>query len=164
MNKAILFNFTVDKDNKIVKVERSFDAPRNMVWSAWTEPELLDKWWAPKPWKSVTKSMTFKVGGRRLYAMRGPEGEEHWALADYLSIAPQTNFKHLDAFCDSEGNLNQDFPRSEWNVDFKDSNGSTVVNVEIYHKSLADLEKILELGFKEGFTMCLENLDELLQA
>lgn len=162
MNKAILFNFEVDKENKTVKVERSFDASTDLVWAAWTEPELLDQWWAPKPWRSRTKSMDFTVGGQRLYAMVGPEGEEHWALADYTSISPKINFQYLDAFCDSEGNLNEDFPRSDWKVDFTASGDSTVVLVEIKHEDLADLEKIIEMGFKEGFTSALQGLTDIL--
>ena len=164
MKKTMLFNFTVDKLNKKVKVEREFNASPDLVWSAWTEPEILDKWWAPKPWKSKTKSMNFKVGGRRLYAMVGPEGEEHWSLSDFTSITPKTNFKTLNAFCDSEGRINEDFPRSDWNIDFKGSGGSTIVYVEINHKDLATMEKMIEMGFKEGFTMALQNLEEILES
>jgi uncharacterized protein YndB with AHSA1/START domain len=162
MRNNLLMDFTVDKENSTVKVKREFAAPVSNVWAAWTEQELLDQWWAPKPWKSRTKSMDFKVGGRRIYAMVGPEGEEHWALADFKSITPTTNFKFLDAFCDSDGNINKDFPRSDWNVDFKETDGSTIVYVEIKHENLSDLEMIIEMGFKEGFTMALENLDGLL--
>lgn len=163
MKRTNLFNFTVDKENKKVIVEKSFQAGINLVWSAWTEPDILDLWWAPKPWKSKTKSMNFEVGGRRLYAMVGPEGEEHWALADFTSISPKTNFKYKDAFCDTEGNINEDFPRSEWNVDFIESDSdTTTVLVEIYHQNLSDLEKIIEMGFKEGFTIALNGLDEIL--
>ena len=68
------------------------------VWSAWTQPEILDKWWAPKTWVAKTKSMEFEVGGRWLYSMCGPEGEEHWSLAQYTAITPKSTFKHLDAF------------------------------------------------------------------
>jgi uncharacterized protein YndB with AHSA1/START domain len=163
MKSSLLMDFSVDKENSKVKVKREFAAPKANVWAAWTEQELLDQWWAPKPWKSRTKTMEFTEGGRRLYAMVGPEGEEHWALADFKSITPKDNFKFKDAFCDENGNINQDFPRSEWNVDFTGSNGSTTVTVEIQHQSLSNLEKIIELGFKEGFTMALENLDEILE-
>ena len=162
MSKTILFNFLVDKDNKMVTVERLFNASLDLVWAAWTEPQILDQWWAPKPWKSRTKTMNFKAGGQRLYAMVGPEGEEQWALADYTSISPKTNFKFKDAFCDNKGNINEDFPRSDWNVDFTGSNGATTVVVKIKHENLSDLEKIIEMGFKDGFTMALENLDEIL--
>ena len=83
MKSNLLMNFTIDKENKTVNINREFRASIDNVWAAWTEPEILDQWWAPAPWKSKTKSMDFKVGGRRLYAMIGPEGEEHWAIADY---------------------------------------------------------------------------------
>lgn len=161
MRNNLFMDFSIDKENSIVKVKREFAAPLSDVWAAWTEPALLDQWWAPKPWKAKTKSMEFKPGGRRLYAMLGPEDEEHWALADFKSITPKSNFKYHDAFCDSEGNINKEFPRSDWNVDFKESNGTTMVNIEIRHQKLADLEMIIEMGFKEGFTMALGNLDGL---
>ncbi|MFH5883569.1 SRPBCC domain-containing protein [Halalkalibaculum sp. DA3122] len=157
-------NFTVDKKNNIVKVKRAFAAPRDNVWAAWTEPELLDQWWAPKPWKSETKSMDFSAGGQRLYAMVGPEGEKHWSRVDYTSITPKTNIKLRDGFCDSKGNINQDLPQSDWNIEFSESDGLTIVEVEIKHETLADLEQILEMGFQEGFTATLEELDQILTA
>jgi uncharacterized protein YndB with AHSA1/START domain len=161
MKNNLLMDFSVDRKNSTVKVKKEFAAPVSNVWAAWTEKELLDQWWAPKPWRARTKSMDFKVGGQRLYAMVGPQGEEHWALADYTSITPAKNFKFLDAFCDSEGNISKDLPRSHWNVDFSGSGDSTVVHVEIKHEKLSDLEKIIEMGFKEGFTIALEGLDEI---
>ncbi|MGQ7944396.1 SRPBCC family protein [Flavobacterium sp. WC2509] len=161
MNSNLTFDFTVNKETNTVYVKKEFAAKPDLVWDAYTKPELLDQWWAPKPWLSKTKSMEFKEGGRRLYAMCGPEGEEHWALADFISITPKTSFKFSDAFCDAAGNLNIDMPRSDWDVDFVDKGDSTLVNITIKHKTLADLEKIISFGFKEGFTMALNNLDEI---
>lgn len=163
MKNNLLMDFSIDKENSTVKVKREFAAPISNVWAAWTERELLDQWWAPKPWKARTKLMDFKVGGQRLYAMVGPAGEEHWALADYKSITPTTNFKFLDAFCDNEGNINKDFPRSDWNVDFAESGDLTIVNIKIKHETLSDLEKIIEMGFKEGFASALGNLEQYLE-
>jgi len=159
MKSNLLMNFTVDKEKNTVNVKREFNASLPEVWSAWTEPQILDLWWAPAPWKSQTKSMNFEEGGRRLYAMVGPEGEEHWALADYTSINAKTKVKWLDAFCDSEGNLNDEFPRSVWDVTFAEKDGSTFVDVEIRHEKLSDLEMLIQMGFKEGFTIAMEGLD-----
>jgi uncharacterized protein YndB with AHSA1/START domain len=164
MKSNLLMNFTVDKENSTVNVKREFNAPLADVWSAWTQPEILDQWWAPSPWKAKTKSMDFKEGGRRLYAMVGPQGEEHWAIADFTSITPKSNFKYLDAFSDSEGNLNEVFPRSDWNVNFSEQGNSTIVDIAIKHEKLSDLEKIIEMGFKEGFTIAMEGLDEIFAA
>lgn len=156
-------NFTVDKDNNKLTVERAFAASKKMVWSAWTESEILDKWWAPKPWKARTKTQNFTEGGHWLYAMVGPEGEEHWARADYKSITPLENYRCRDAFCDSEGNINNEVPQANWSVNFSASDEATMVNVEISYDSLSDLETILEMGMKEGFTAAMENLDEIFQ-
>jgi uncharacterized protein YndB with AHSA1/START domain len=163
MKSSLLMNFSVDKENKKVKVEREFVAPLANVWEAWTKSELLDQWWAPKPWKARTKSQDFKIGGTWLYAMVGPDGSEHWARADYKSIAPLKNFSAKDAFCDPNGVINEAFPSSTWTNTFSESAGITTVSVEIQHEKLSDLEMIIQMGFKEGFTAALENLDELLK-
>lgn len=155
------FDFSVNKNNNTIVVKREFNAPVSDVWDAWTVAELLDQWWAPKPWRAKTKKMDFRAGGQRLYAMLGPQGEEHWALADYETVSPKINFTHLDGFCDSDGNLNPDFPRSHWNIYFSESGDHTAVNIVISYKQLSDLEMIIQFGFKEGFTIAMQGLDEL---
>ena len=163
MTSNLTMKFSVDKENKKVNVQRTFAAPVSNVWAAWTEPELLDQWWAPKPWKAETKSMNFTVGGRWLYAMVGPDGTKHWSYADYKSITPLKNYSEKDGFCDENGNANDAMPRSEWTVTFNENGAnSTVVNIEITHEKLSDLEAILAMGFKEGFTAGMDNLDELI--
>lgn len=161
MKNNLLMDYTVNKETNTVHVKREFNADLSSVWSAWTEPQILDLWWAPAPWKSRTKSMDFKEGGRRLYAMVGPENEEHWALADYTSINPKENVKWLDAFCDNEGNLNEEFPRSDWDVTFSEKDDLTLVDIVIKHEKLSDLEMIIQMGFKEGFTIAMEGLDAI---
>src|SRR3954464_5009315 len=102
MKNNLLFEFIVDKPSKTVFVNREFDADLSLVWDAFTKQELLDQWWAPKPWASKTKVMDFKVGGRRFYAMVGPEGQEHWSVQYYTSISPTTNFKMSSVFADKD--------------------------------------------------------------
>ncbi len=164
MKSSILMDFSVDKVNKEINISREFAAPIEKVWAAWTESDLLDQWWAPKPWKARTKSMDFKAGGHWLYAMVGPDGEEHWGRVDYESIYPLKNFTALDGFSDSEGKLLPDFPQNHWDTHFKEKSNSTQVDIKLTFNSLSDLEKIIEMGFKEGFIAALENLDELLKA
>ena len=100
MKTDLLFDFTVDKTAKTVNITREFDAELSLVWDAYTKPEILDQWWAPRPWTSKTKFMNFEVGGRRFYAMVSPEGREHWSIQRYTSISPKTNFKMFNAFAD----------------------------------------------------------------
>ena len=163
MKSSLLMNFSVDKENRKIKVEREFAAPLANVWSAWTESDILDQWWAPKPWKAKTKSMDFREGGYWLYAMIGPEGEVHWSRADFKSIAPLKSYSAQDAFCDESGNINPTQPRSVWTNKFSEASNSTTVSIEIQFDKLSDLEGLMEMGFKEGFTAGLENLDELFQ-
>ena len=160
MKSNLLFDFLVDKENKTVRVIREFDADLDLVWQAWTDKELLDQWWAPHPWKSKTKYMDFVVGGKRFYAMVSPEGQEYWSLQEFTSISPKTNFKMLNAFADKDEN--PDLPGSEWDLSFNEANGTTKVDITIYNKSLARMQKMIEMGFKEGFTAGLNQLDKLL--
>lgn len=160
MKNELQFDFTVDKPTKTVFITREFDADLSLVWDAYTKQEILDQWWAPKPWKSRTKVMNFEVGGRRFYAMVGPAGEERWSVQKYTSISPKTNFKLYNSFADS--NENPELPGSEWDLNFSEQNGVTKVSIAIYNESLERLEKMIEMGFKEGFTMTLKNLEDLL--
>ena len=156
----LLFDFTIDKAAKKVFINREFDAELSLVWDAFTKPEILDQWWAPKPWSSKTKIMNFEVGGRRFFAMVSPEGQERWLLQQFTSISPKTNFKYLNAFADAAEN--PELPGSEWDLHFSEQNGTTKVSITIYNESLARLEKMIEMGFKEGYTMTMNNLEALL--
>ena len=160
MNNDLLFDFTVDKTAKTVFISREFDADLALVWDAFTKAEILDQWVAPKPWTSKTKYMDFKVGGRRVYAMVSPEGQERWAIQEYKSISPKTNFKLFNAFADKDEN--PVLPGSDWDYTFSEQNGRTKVNITIYNESLERMEKMIEMGFKEGFTMSLHNLEMVL--
>jgi uncharacterized protein YndB with AHSA1/START domain len=160
MNNSLLFDFTVDKATKTVFVNREFAANLSLVWDAFTKQEILDQWWAPKPWESKTKFMHFAVGGRRFYAMVSPEGQEHWSLQQYTSISPTTNFKMLNAFADKDEN--PQLPGSEWDLNFSEQNGITKVSVTIYNESLDRMEQMIAMGFQGGFTMILNYLEKLL--
>jgi uncharacterized protein YndB with AHSA1/START domain len=156
----LLFDFIVDKTTKTVFVNREFAADLSLVWDAFTKQEILDQWWAPKPWVSKTKLMNFEPGGRRFYAMVSPEGQEHWAIQKYTSISPTTNFKFLNAFADKDENPH--LPGSDWDLNFSEKNGTTTVNITIVNDSLERMENMIEMGFKEGFTMTLNYLETLL--
>ena len=151
-----------DLSNKKLVIVREFDAPVEQVWKAWTESDLLDMWWAPKPWKAKTKTMDFREGGSWLYSMVGPDGTESWCRADFKAIVAHKTFSAEDSFCDENGKDNPDFPHMHWKNEFSETNTGTKVEVEITFSNEADLEKILEMGFEAGFTSALGNLDELL--
>jgi len=160
MKNNLLFDFTVDKSKRAVIINKEFDASISLVWDAFTKQEILDQWWAPQPWVSKTKFMDFEVGGRRFYAMVSPEGQEHWSIQKYTSISPKTNFKMSNAFADKDEN--PDLPGSDWDLSFSEQNGTTKVCIIIINESLARMEKMIEMGFQEGFTMTLNYLENLL--
>ncbi len=153
-----------DLPNKKLHITRFFDAAPAQVWEAWTNRELLDQWWAPKPWRAETRSMEFREGGKWMYAMVGPENTRDWCIVNYISIEPGKSFTGTDGFCDADGNANTDLPTMLWKVDFHPEADGTKVSVEVTFTSEADLEKIIEMGFEAGFTAALENLDALLEA
>ena len=152
--------FNVDKATKMVTIVKEFDAPRDLVWDAYTKPELLDQWWAPKPFASRTKIMEFREGGRRFYAMVSPEGQERWAVQEYKSITPKTNFKFFNTFADE--NENRELPGSDWDLNFIEQNGKTKVSISIYNESLERLERMVKTGFVEGTEAQFKNLEDLL--
>jgi PhnB protein len=151
-----------DLTKRKLVITRHFDGSISNVWKAWSQPELLDQWWAPKPWRAESKSMNFKVGGHWLYAMVGPDNSRHWSKVEYTSIDPQKNIHATDMFCDENGNKNNDFPSMSWKNEFQSTSTGTKVIVEISFSAEADLKKIVEMGFEAGFTAALSNLDELL--
>lgn len=167
MNPNLKFDFTVNKENNTVNVNREFAANLELVWEAWTNPEILDQWWAPKPYQTRTKSMDFREGGMWLYEMYNTESENqqecHWCKNDYHKIEHQKMFAGLDAFCDENGTVNTEMPRTLWTNEFNEQEEKTLVTITAKYDSLADLEKIIEMGFKEGFTMAMENLDQYIE-
>ena len=160
MNNHLLFDFTVDKAAKTVFITREFDAELDLVWDAFTKPEILDQWGAPAPMRCQTKYMNFEVGGRRFYAMISPDGLERWSVQEYTSITPKTNFKMYNSFADKDEN--RELPGSEWDYNFSEQNGITKVSITIFNESFERMEKLLE-GFRIGFTMTLTNLENLLK-
>ena len=168
MKNNLLFDFTVDKAAKTVFITREFDADLSLVWDAFTKAELIDQWIAPKPMTSITKYQDFKVGGKRFYAMVSPDGNERWALQEYTSITPKTNFKMYNAFADKDET--PELHGSEWDHNFREENArpdepvgrrTTIVSITIYNESLERLERILD-GFTQGMKMSLSNLENLL--
>jgi uncharacterized protein YndB with AHSA1/START domain len=152
---------TKDLANKKITVVKELDADIEKVWNAWTNDKQLEKWWAPKPWRAESKKMNFKEGGSWLYSMVGPNGERHWSGMDYKTIDEPNHFTTEDYFSDENGNKTADMPTTNWDVKFKETDNGTRVEVVLTASKQGQLEKLLEMGFEEGFKMGLDNLEEL---
>jgi uncharacterized protein YndB with AHSA1/START domain len=161
MKNSLLMDFSVDKENNSITVQREFATELPLVWNAFTKSEILDQWWAPHPWKARTKSMDFTEGGHWHYAMVGPEDEEHWAYASYITIQNQKGFTALDGFSDADGNINPELPQSKWQTEFSSIDIGSLVIFYIAFEDLAQLEATIQMGFKEGLTIAMEGLDKM---
>ena len=154
--------YSKDASNKKMLVTREFTAPLELIWKAWTDRNMLDEWWAPKPWKTETKEMDLRKGGHWLYSMNGPAGEKHWCRCDFNDMTSLKSFSTTVCFCDETGNKNPDLPTQYWKVDFSKTATGTKVVVELSFATEKELQTIIEMGFEQGFAMAHGNLDELL--
>ncbi|MGG1921251.1 SRPBCC domain-containing protein [Chryseobacterium sp. NRRL B-14798] len=162
MKHHLQFDFLADKEKNTLTIRREFMANRQMVWDCYTKSELLDRWFAPKPLTTKTKSMEFREGGHWHYAMVEPNGTEYWGWVSYHTINPIDSYTSGDAFCNEKGEINTHLPQAEWTVTFTDKNENTLVETIVHYQSLADLETIIEMGMEQGMMATLEKLDELL--
>jgi len=157
------FVFEPDLAAKKIFIMREFNAPVEKVWRAWTEPELIEKWIAPKPWTAETKTWNFTVGGVWQYAMVSPEGQKYWVYAEFTAIENGSAFSSMGLFCDADGNPVTGGPKSYRHTKFFAIDGSrSKVESVITFDDEATIKMFVERGFKEGTTASLNNLDELL--
>lgn len=119
-------------------IERVFDAPREMVWRAWTDPEWFTRWWGPAMFTSPTVQMDLRPGGRFIWVMRDPDGNDYYTVGEYREIDPPNRLVYTDSFGDAEGNvisptvygMGDDFPvTTVVTVTFEDLGGQTRLRI-----------------------------------
>jgi len=157
------FLFEPDLAAKKIRISREFNAPIEKVWKAFTDPDLLVKWIAPKPFTAQAKIADFTVGGIWLYAMVGPEGQKHWVYAKFTVIETGSAISQIGMFCDGEGNPVTDAPKSYRDTKFSSIDGNrTKVDTVITFEDESTIKWFVEGGFKEGTEATFTVLDELL--
>ena len=92
--------------------------------------------------------------------MLSPEGEKHWCKANYFNIELYKSFELIDFFCDEDGNLNSELPSTKWKNDFSSNHSSSTISHTISFKTEEDFKIILEMGFEQGYELCLKQLEE----
>ena len=162
MKHNLYFDFIADKQKNTLTIKREFLGDRQLVWDCYTKSELLDRWFAPKPLTTKTKSMDFREGGHWHYAMVEPNGTEYWGYTAYVKIKPIDYYTSLDAFSNADAEINEDLPRAEWLVTFTDKGENALVETVVTYKSLSDLEQVIQMGMEQGTVATMEKLDELL--
>lgn len=148
-------------DREII-IERIFNAPRELVFKAWTEPEQLKQWYGPKTWPVTLCKIDLRPGGIWHYCMTGPNGEQAWGKAVYQEIVAPERLVYTDSFSDADGNVNADLPTMQTTVTFTDESGKTKLVSRSIYPTAADVKKVLDMGMAEGLTEALSNLDALL--
>jgi uncharacterized protein YndB with AHSA1/START domain len=155
-------NVTTDLEKATFTTERVFDAPRELVFQAWSRPDYLKQWWGPTGWTLPVCNTDFRPGGVWHYCMRGPNGEESWGKAVYQEIVEPERIVYVDAFSDAEGNVAEGMPEMVIRLTFTDVDGKTKLTSRTQFASAADLERTLAMGMAEGFNQTLDRLAELL--
>ena len=155
--------FNTDSNHATIFVMKILDAKVEEVWNYFTNSELLDSWWAPKPWKCETQKMNFENGGTWNYAMVSPENEKHFAGIDYEEINPNRSIALSDYFSDEKGIKNVEFPTTNWLIGFTGVEEGVKLTVNLHFASQKEMNAILEMGFEEGFKMQLNQLEEIVR-
>jgi uncharacterized protein YndB with AHSA1/START domain len=89
----------------VLEITRVFDAPRELVWRAWTEPELVKRWWGPEYFTCPFARIDLRVGGKYLFCMRSSDGKDYWSTGVYREIVPPERIVCTDSFADEKGNV-----------------------------------------------------------
>lgn len=156
-------------DQELV-ITRVFDAPRNLVWKAWTEPEHVMEWWGPKGFTAPIIKTDFRVGGKSLLCMRSPEGEDYWSTGVYREIVEPERIVTTDSFSDAQGNV---VPASHYRmsgdwplellvtVTFEEDDGKTKLTLR--HEGFPDVENrdLAKAGWNESLDKLAEYLTKI---
>ena len=145
-------------------ITRHLKAPRALVWTAWTDPKHLAKWWCPKPWTADVVKLDLKPGGAFHTIMHGPDGEEFDSPGAFLDVVPQSRIVFTSALAEgwrpvSDGGL----PMTAI-ITMADEEGGTLYEARVLHADRAGREAHEKMGFYEGWGACISQLDEVAQA
>jgi len=142
-------------------VTRVFNVPRRLIWRAWTEPELLMKWFTPAPWQMVDCSIDLRPGGALRWTMRSPQGEESTHEACYLEVVASERLVWTDAL--GAGFRPSLQPFIAVSVRLDDDNGATRQTCHVLHKGAATRQAHLDKGFEQGWGACLDQLADVVR-
>jgi uncharacterized protein YndB with AHSA1/START domain len=165
-------------DKKQIVIERVFNAPVERVWQAWTDPEMVKKWWGPEGFSAPSVKNDLRVGGKYVYAMQGPAGSEwdkvNYSGGEYKEIIPNKKIVVTDYFCDEAGNKVApteagmpiaDFPEESTVTVLFDDQGDGTTKLSIVYaepETDAQWEAMLKSGMNEGWNSSLNKFEKVL--
>ncbi len=142
-------------------ITRSFAAPRQFVWDAWTVKEQVEKWWGPVGFTTEVITMDVRPGGTWHYAMRSTEWGDAWSVVTYEDVSPIDRIVYTDAFSDETGAINPDMPTSTATIEFSEQGDRTFVTMTTDYPTAEALQQVLEMGVTDGVESQFTRLDEL---
>jgi len=150
-------------------IERVFDAPRDLVWKAWSDPERAMQWWGPKGYTTPVCKIDFRVGGIALNCLRSPEGQDIWSTGVYREIVPMERIVTTDSFADPDGNvvpathygMPDDIPLEMLiTVTFEDLGGRTKMTLRHEGLPAGEMSAGANVGWNESFDKLAESLSK----
>lgn len=154
---------TTDAENLTMTVVADFAAPIERVWSAYSDPRQLERFWGPPGWPATFTAWDHTVGGRAVYSMSGPRGEKSSGAWEFVSIDAPNSFEVIDSFVDESGKPLDGFPAQRMSFVFEPTAGGTRMVTTSHFDSVDALEQVVEMGQVEGLKMAMAQLDTVLQ-
>jgi uncharacterized protein YndB with AHSA1/START domain len=159
-----------DKSRKLLTITRLFDAPRTLVWKAWTEPGYITRWWGPEGFTAPVIKIDFRVGGAYLFCMHSPEGRDYWSTGVYREIIPWERIVATDNFADENGNIvpsvyyniiGDQTPELQVTVTFIEQKGRTRLTLRHDGFLLGNMNDLAKAGWNQSRDKFAILLDEL---
>ena len=157
----------MNTNQRELRLERLLDAPRHLVWRAWTDPEQMKKWWGPEHFTSPVLTIDLRVGGKFHGCMRGPDGKDYWSGGIYKEVVPEEKIVVSDFFSDENGKMVDPvgygadplFPKENIvTITFEEIGKQTKLTVLYLVESQEILDVMLQMQMKEGWESSLEKL------
>ncbi|WP_247003414.1 SRPBCC family protein [Halosolutus gelatinilyticus] len=149
---------TADPDDQSIVITRVFDAPRERVFEAYTDPDLIPEWWAPRRYTTTVDEMEVRRGGRWRFSNREPDGGEHAFHGVYHEITPPERLVQTFEYEGMPGHIALE------TAAFESVDGGTKLTLEAVYQSTEDRDGMLETGGEDGAIETIEQLAELLTA
>ena len=151
-----------DTENLTMTITAAFAAPVEQVWSVWSDPRKLERWWGPPTYPATVVEHELTPGGGVAYFMTGPEGDRHAGWWRVLEVEAPHRLAFEDGFADEAGEPNPDMPTTVTRVSLRADDGGTTMEIETTFPSPEAMEKLVEMGMEEGITLAIGQIDGLL--
>jgi len=158
------------ENERVLVLERDFNAPRDLVYSMFKEPEHLKFWWGPSGWELPVCDIDFRPGGRWHYCMKCVDpsqgdfyGMESWGLGVYQAISEPESILYVDYFSDAEGNKNAELPATDVTLSFIDLGGKTRLINRGEYVSAEALQTVVDMGMLQGISETWDRLEKRLE-